>query len=170
MIQEKKIKEYKNLNKLPLTDGQKRLVIAKSNKLVKLRKKVSIEKKAIHIVWDNIYDTGSISLANIDEIHELLENYRQSLEILQELKDEIYSVRNEIKSIVLEAKREEKYRQRLNDNLAKEHAEKEAAPKMIKFVFTVQEASALQKHLEQFLRDKPDAKKVTIELASDHVK
>ena len=170
MIQEKKTKEYKNLNKLPLTEGQKRLVIAKSNKLVKLRRKVSIEKKAIHIVWDNIYDAGSISLANIDEIHELLENYRQSLEILQELKDEIYSVRNEIKSIVLAAKRDANFRQRLKAALNKKEDEKEAGPKMIKFVFTVQEATALQKHLEQFLRDKPDAKKVTIELASDHVK
>lgn len=170
MIQEKKTKEYKNLNKLPLTEGQKRLVIAKSNKLVKLRRKVSVEKKAIHIVWDNIYDAGSISLANIDEIHGLLENYRQSLEILQELKDEIYSVRNEIKQIVVEAKKNAPAKAP-----EPEPAKEAPAPqpkqeqKMVKFIFTVPEAISLQTHLDSFLKNRPNATKVTIELAADHM-
>ena len=84
MSQEKKVKTYKYLKALPLTEGQQRVIIAKSNKLYKLRKKVHLEKKAAQVVWDNICDHGSISLTNIDAIKDLLDNYKQSLEILQE--------------------------------------------------------------------------------------
>lgn len=167
---QKKIKEYKNLKALPLTEGQRRLIIAKSNKLFKLRKKVHLEKKAVQVIWDNICDVGSISLANVDNVKDLLDNYKQSLEILQELKADIYTIRNEIKAIVLEAKK----------NAPKKAPEpeptKEApAPqpkqeqKMVKFVFTIPEAISLQTHLDTFLKNRPNATKVTLELAADHM-
>ena len=166
MSQENKVKEYKNLKALPLTEGQQKVIIAKSNKLRKLRKKVHLEKKAAQIVWDNICDLGSISLMNIDAVKDLLDNYKQSLEILQELKGEIYCIRNEIKQIVVEAKK----------NAPKKAPEPEPAKnqpkqeqKMVKFIFTVPEAICLQTHLEAFLKNKPDATKVTIELAADHM-
>ena len=57
-MSQKKVKSYTNLNKLPLTDGQKRLIIAKSNKLVKLRKKTHNEKKALRVIIDNIHAGG----------------------------------------------------------------------------------------------------------------
>ena len=166
MSQENKVKEYKNLKALPLTEGQQKVIIAKSNKLRKLRKKVHLEKKAAQIVWDNICDLGSISLMNIDAVKDLLDNYKQSLEILQELKGEIYCIRNEIKQIVVEAKKNA-------PNKAPEPAPAKDQPKqdqkMVKFIFTVPEAICLQTHLEAFLKNKPDATKVTIELAADHM-
>lgn len=167
---QKKIKEYKNLKALPLTEGQRRLIIAKSNKLYKLRKKVHLEKKAVQIVWDNICDVGSISLANVDNVKDLLDNYKQSLEILQELKTDIYAIRNEIKAIVLEAKKNAS-KKAPEPEPAKEapQPKQEQEQKMVKFVFTVPEAICLQTHLEAFLKNKPDATKVTIELAADHM-
>lgn len=167
---QKKIKEYKNLKALPLTEGQRRLIIAKSNKLFKLRKKVHLEKKAVQVIWDNICDVGSISLANVDNVKDLLDNYKQSLEILQELKADIYTIRNEIKAIVLEAKK----------NAPKKAPEPEPAKeapapqptqeqKMVKFVFTIPEAISLQTHLDSFLKNRPNATKVTLELAADHM-
>lgn len=164
MSQEKKVKEYKNLKALPLTDGQRNVIIAKSNKLYKLRKKVHLEKKAAQVVWDNICDHGSISLANIDYIKDLLDNYKQSLEILQELKGEIYTIRNEIKQIVVTAKKNAP-----KPEPAKEAPQPKQEQKMVKFVFTVPEAICLQTHLEAFLKNKPNATKVTIELAADHM-
>ena len=170
MSQEKKVKEYKYLKALPLTEGQQRVIIAKSNKLRKLRKKVHLEKKAAQIVWDNICDHGSISLTNIEAVKDLLDNYKQSLEILQELKAEIYTIRNEIKQIVVEAKK----------NAPKKAPEPEPAKeapapqpkqeqKMVKFIFTVPEAISLQTHLDTFLKNRPNATKVTLELAADHM-
>lgn len=166
MSQEKKVKEYKNLKALPLTDGQRNVIIAKSNKLYKLRKKVHLEKKAAQVVWDNICDHGSISLANIDHIKDLLDNYKQSLEILQELKAEIYTIRNEIKQIVVTAK---KNASKKAPEPAKETPQPKQEPKMVKFIFTVPEAICLQTHLDSFLKNRPNATKVTIELAADHM-
>ena len=166
MSQEKKVKEYKNLKALPLTEGQQKVIIAKSNKLRKLRKKVHLEKKAAQIVWDNICDHGSISLMNIDAVKDLLDNYKQSLEFLQDLKGEIYTIRNEIKQIVVEAK---KNAPKKAPEPAKETPQPAQEQKMVKFVFTVPEAICLQTHLEAFLKNKPDATKVTIELAADHM-
>lgn len=167
---QKKIKEYKNLKALPLTEGQRRLIIAKSNKLYKLRKKVHLEKKAVQIVWDNICDVGSISLANVDNVKDLLDNYKQSLEILQELKTDIYAIRNEIKAIVLEAKKNAP-KKAPEPEPAKEapQPKQEQEQKMVKFVFTVPEAISLQTHLETFLKNRPNATKVTLELAADHM-
>lgn len=167
---QKKIKEYKNLKALPLTEGQRRLIIAKSNKLFKLRKKVHLEKKAVQVIWDNICDVGSISLANVDNVKDLLDNYKQSLEILQELKADIYTIRNEIKAIVLEAKKNA-----LKKAPEPEPAKEAPAPqpkqeqKMVKFVFTIPEAISLQTHLDTFLKNRPNATKVTLELAADHM-
>lgn len=164
MSQEKKVKTYKNLKALPLTEGQQKVIIAKSNKLYKLRKKVHLEKKAAQVVWDNICDHGSISLANIDYIKDLLDNYKQSLEILQELKGEIYRIRNEIKQIVVEAKKNAP-----KPEPAKEAPRPKQESKMVKFIFTVPEAISLQTHLDTFLKNRPNATKVTIELAADHM-
>lgn len=168
MSQEKKVKEYKYLKALPLTEGQQKVIIAKSNKLRKLRKKVHLEKKAAQIVWDNICDHGSISLTNIEAVKDLLDNYKQSLEILQELKGEIYTIRNEIKQIVVEAKKNAP-KKTPEPEPAKETPQPKQEQKMVKFVFTVPEAICLQTHLEAFLKNKPDATKVTIELAADHM-
>ena len=159
MSQVKKTKEYKYLKALPLTEGQQMVIIAMSNRLYKLRKKVHLEKKAAQVVWDNICDHGSISLANIDYIKDLLDNYKQSLEILQELKGDIYRVRNEIKQIVLEAKK----------NAPKKAPQPKQEQKMVKFIFTVPEAISLQTHLDTFLKNRPNATKVTLELAADHM-
>jgi hypothetical protein len=166
---QKKIKEYKNLKALPLTEGQRRLIIAKSNKLYKLRKKVHLEKKAVQIVWDNICDVGSISLANVDNVKDLLDNYKQSLEILQDLKTDIYAIRNEIKAIVLEAKKNAPAKKAPEPEPAKETPQPNQEQKMVKFIFTVPEAVSLQTHLETFLKNRPNASKVTIELAADHM-
>ena len=167
---QKKIKEYKNLKALPLTEGQRRLIIAKSNKLFKLRKKVHLEKKAVQVIWDNICDVGSISLANVDNVKDLLDNYKQSLEILQELKADIYTIRNEIKAIVLEAKKNAP-KKAPEPEPAKETPAPQPAQeqKMVKFVFTIPEAISLQTHLDTFLKNRPNATKVTLELAADHM-
>ena len=169
-MSQKKVKAYTNLNKLPLTDGQKRLIIAKSNKLVKLRKKTHNEKKALRVIIDNIHDLGTISLANIDLYQAMLDDYKQSLFVLQELKDETAIVRNEIKNIVLEALKNQPKKAP-----EPEPAKEATAPqpkqeqKMVKFIFTVPEAISLQTHLDSFLKNRPNATKVTIELAVDHM-
>lgn len=169
-MSQKKVKAYTNLNKLPLTDGQKRLIIAKSNKLVKLRKKTHNEKKALQVIIDNIHDLGTISLANIDLYQAMLDDYKQSLFVLQELKDETAIVRNEIKNIVLEALKNQPKKAP-----EPEPAKEATAPqpkqeqKMVKFIFTVPEAITLQSHLSTFLKTRPNATKVTIELAADHM-
>ena len=178
-MSQKKVKAYTNLNKLPLTDGQKRLIIAKSNKLVKLRKKTHNEKKALRVIIDNIHDLGTISLANIDLYQAMLDDYKQSLFVLQELKDETAIVRNEIKNIVLEALKNQP-KKTPEPEPAKEAPEPQpkqeaTAPqpkqeqKMVKFIFTVPEAITLQSHLSTFLKTRPNATKVTIELAADHM-
>lgn len=168
MSQVKKIKEYKYLKALPLTEGQQMAIIAMSNRLYKLRKKVHLEKKAARVVWDNICDHGSISLANIDYIKDLLDNYKQSLEILQELKGDIYRIRNEIKQIVVEAKKNAPAKAP-EPEPAKEAPQQKQVQKMVKFIFTVPEAISLQTHLDTFLKNRPNATKVTIELAADHM-
>ena len=178
-MSQKKVKAYTNLNKLPLSDGQKRLIIAKSNKLVKLRKKTHNEKKALRVIIDNIHDLGTISLANIDLYQAMLDDYKQSLFVLQELKDETAIVRNEIKNIVLEALKNQP-KKAPEPEPAKEAPEPQpkqeaTAPqpkqeqKMVKFIFTVPEAITLQSHLSTFLKTRPNATKVTIELAADHM-
>lgn len=178
-MSQKKVKAYTNLNKLPLTDGQKRLIIAKSNKLVKLRKKTHNEKKALRVIIDNIHDLGTISLANIDLYQAMLDDYKQSLFVLQELKDETAIVRNEIKNIVLEALKNQP-KKAPEPEPTKEASEPEPAKeahepqpkqeqKMVKFIFTVPEAITLQSHLSTFLKTRPNATKVTIELAADHM-
>ena len=169
-MSQKKVKAYTNLNKLPLTDGQKRLIIAKSNKLVKLRKKTHNEKKALRVIIDNIHDLGTISLANIDLYQAMLDDYKQSLFVLQELKDETAIVRNEIKNIVLEALKN-KPKKAPEPEPAKEAPEPQPKQeqKMVKFIFTVPEAITLQSHLNTFLKTRPNATKVTIELAADHM-
>lgn len=166
MSQVKKIKEYKYLKALPLTEGQQMVIIAMSNRLYKLRKKVHLEKKAAQVVWDNICDHGSISLANIDYIKDLLDNYKQSLEILQELKGDIYRIRNEIKQIVVGAKKNAPKKAPEPDNGTPQPKQEQ---KMVKFIFTVPEAISLQTHLDTFLKNRPNATKVTIELAADHM-
>ena len=40
---------------------------------------------------------------------------------------------------------------------------------MVKFIFAVPEAISLQTHLDTFLKNRPNATKVTIELAADHM-
>ena len=169
-MSQKKVKAYTNLNKLPLTDGQKRLIIAKSNKLVKLRKKTHNEKKALRVIIDNIHDLGTISLANIDLYQAMLDDYKQSLFVLQELKDETAIVRNEIKNIVLEALKN-KPKKAPEPEPAKEAPapQPKQEQKMVKFIFTVPEAITLQSHLSTFLKTRPNATKVTIELAADHM-
>ena len=169
MSQEKKVKEYKYLKALPLTEGQQRVIIAKSNKLRKLRKKVHLEKKAAQIVWDNICEHGSISLTNIEAVKDLLDNYKQSLEILQELKAEIYCIRNEIKQIVVEAKNAPKKAPEPEPDKGTPELRPNQEQKMVKFIFTVPEAISLQTHLDTFLKNRPNATKVTIELAADHM-
>lgn len=169
MSQEKKVKEYKYLKALPLTEGQQMVIIAMSNKLRKLRKKVHLEKKAAQIVWDNICDHGSISLTNIEAVKDLLDNYKQSLEILQELKAEIYCIRNEIKQIVVEAKNAPKKAPEPEPDKGTPEPRPNQEQKMMKFVFTVPEAISLQTHLDTFLKNRPNATKVTIELAADHM-
>jgi len=178
-MSQKKVKAYTNLNKLPLTDGQKRLIIAKSNKLVKLRKKTHNEKKALRVIIDNIHDLGTISLANIDLYQAMLDDYKQSLFVLQELKDETAIVRNEIKNIVLEALKnqpkkapepepaKEAFEPQPNQEATTPQPKQEQ--KMVKFIFTVPEAITLQSHLSTFLKTRPNATKVTIELAADHM-
>ena len=178
-MSQKKVKAYTNLNKLPLSDGQKRLIIAKSNKLVKLRKKTHNEKKALRVIIDNIHDLGTISLANIDLYQAMLDDYKQSLFVLQELKDETAIVRNEIKNIVLEALKNQPKKapepEPVKEAPAPQPKQEAAAPqpkqeqKMVKFVFTVPEAITLQSHLSTFLKTRPNATKVTIELAADHM-
>lgn len=168
MSQVKKIKEYKYLKALPLTEGQQMVIIAMSNRLYKLRKKVHLEKKAAQVVWDNICDHGSISLANIDYVKDLLDNYKQSLEILQELKGDIYRIRNEIKQIVVEAKKNAP-KKAPEPEPAKKAPQSTQEQKMVKFIFTVPEAISLQTHLDTFLKNRPNATKVTIELAADHM-
>lgn len=178
-MSQKKVKAYTNLNKLPLTDGQKRLIIAKSNKLVKLRKKTHNEKKALRVIIDNIHDLGTISLANIDLYQAMLDDYKQSLFVLQELKDETAIVRNEIKNIVLEAMKNqpkkapepEPAKEAPEPQPKQEATEPQPKPeqKMVKFIFTVPEAITLQSHLSTFLKTRPNATKVTIELAADHM-
>ena len=178
-MSQKKVKAYTNLNKLPLTDGQKRLIIAKSNKLVKLRKKTHNEKKALRVIIDNIHDLGTISLANIDLYQAMLDDYKQSLFVLQELKDETAIVRNEIKNIVLEALKNqpkkapepEPAKEAPEPQPKQEATEPQPKPeqKMVKFIFTVPEAITLQSHLSTFLKTRPNATKVTIELAADHM-
>lgn len=169
-MSQKKVKAYTNLNKLPLSDGQKRLIIAKSNKLVKLRKKTHNEKKALRVIIDNIHDLGTISLANIDLYQAMLDDYKQSLFVLQELKDETAIVRNEIKNIVLEALKNQP-KKAPEPEPAKEAPEPQPKQeqKMVKFIFTVPEAITLQSHLSTFLKTRPNATKVTIELAADHM-
>lgn len=178
-MSQKKVKAYTNLNKLPLTDGQKRLIIAKSNKLVKLRKKTHNEKKALRVIIDNIHDLGTISLANIDLYQAMLDDYKQSLFVLQELKDETAIVRNEIKNIVLEALKNKPKKapepEPAKEAPAPEPKQETTEPqpkqeqKMVKFIFTVPEAITLQSHLSTFLKTRPNATKVTIELAADHM-
>lgn len=178
-MSQKKVKAYTNLNKLPLTDGQKRLIIAKSNKLVKLRKKTHNEKKALRVIIDNIHDLGTISLANIDLYQAMLDDYKQSLFVLQELKDETAIVRNEIKNIVLEALKNQPKKapepEPAKEAPAPQPKQEATAPqpkqeqKMVKFIFTVPEAITLQSHLSTFLKTRPNATKVTIELAADHM-
>lgn len=169
MSQEKKVKTYKYLKALPLTEGQQKVIIAKSNKLRKLRKKVHLEKKAAQVVWDNICDHGSISLTNIEAVKDLLDNYKQSLEILQELKAEIYTIRNEIKQIVVEAKNAPKKAPEPEPDKGTPEPRPSQEQKMVKFIFTVPEAISLQTHLDTFLKNRPNATKVTIELAADHM-
>ena len=178
-MSQKKVKAYTNLNKLPLSDGQKRLIIAKSNKLVKLRKKTHNEKKALRVIIDNIHDLGTISLANIDLYQAMLDDYKQSLFVLQELKDETAIVRNEIKNIVLEALKNQPKKapepEPVKEAPAPQPKQVAAAPqpkqeqKMVKFIFTVPEAISLQTHLDTFLKNRPNATKVTLELAADHM-
>lgn len=169
-MSQKKIKEYKNLNQLPLTDGQKRLIIAKSNKLVKLHKKTHNEKKALQVIIDNVHDLGTISLANIDLYQAMLDDYKQSLFVLQDLKDETAIVRNEIKNIVLEAlKNQPKKTPEPEPSKEAPAPQPKQEQKMVKFIFTVPEAISLQTHLDTFLKNRPNATKVTIELAADHM-
>lgn len=169
-MSQKKVKAYTNLNKLPLSDGQKRLIIAKSNKLVKLRKKTHNEKKALRVIIDNIHDLGTISLANIDLYQAMLDDYKQSLFVLQELKDETAIVRNEIKNIVLEAlKNQPKKAPEPEPDKGTPAPRPNQEQKMVKFIFTVPEVITLQSHLSTFLKNKPNATKVTIELAADHM-
>ena len=84
------------------------------------------------------------------------------------MKADIYAIRNEIKAIVLEAKKNAP-KKAPEPEPAKETPQPNQEQKMVKFIFTVPEAISLQTHLETFLKNRPNASKVTIELAADHM-
>ena len=132
-------------------------VLAMSARLKTLRDKRSKQKEMLHDIENEITRMGNLSLSNIDDLQYLLDIYKKSLRRVQQLKEQILTVRASIKRLVFSAKK-------------RKMAESVKSDKNIKIVLSVDESIKFLKTLTDTIANRPkDAKKVEIFIDSSKI-
>lgn len=132
-------------------------VLAMSARLKTLRDKRSKQKEMLHDIENEITRMGNLSLSNIDDFQYLLDIYKKSLRRVQQLKEQILTVRASIKRLVFPAKK-------------RKMAESVKSDKNIKIVLSVDESIKFLKTLTDTIANRPkDAKKVEIFIDSSKI-
>ena len=132
-------------------------VLAMSARLKTLRDKRSKQKEMLHDIENEVNGMGNISLSNIDDLQYLFDIYKKSLRRVQQLKEQILTVRASIKRLVFSAKK-------------RKMAESVKSDKNIKIVLSVDESIKFLKTLTDTIANRPkDAKKVEIFIDSSKI-
>ena len=132
-------------------------VLALSARLKTLRDKRSKQKEMLHDIENEVNGMGNISLSNIDDLQYLFDIYKKSLRRVQQLKEQILTVRASIKRLVFPAKK-------------RKMAESVKSDKNIKIVLSVDESIKFLKTLTDTIANRPkDAKKVEIFIDSSKI-
>lgn len=132
-------------------------VLAMSARLKTLRDKRSKQKEMLHDIENEVNGMGNISLNNIDDLQYLFDIYKKSLRRVQQLKEQILTVRASIKRLVFPAKK-------------RKMAESVKSDKNIKIVLSVDESIKFLKTLTDTIANRPkDAKKVEIFIDSSKI-
>ena len=132
-------------------------VLAMSARLKSLRDKRSKQKEMLHDIENEVNGMGNISLSNIDDLQYLFDIYKKSLRRVQQLKEQILTVRASIKRLVFSAKK-------------RKMAESVKSDKNIKIVLSVDESIKFLKTLTDTIANRPkDAKKVEIFIDSSKI-
>lgn len=136
-------------------------VLAMSARLKTLRDKRSKQKEMLHDIENEVNGMGNISLSNIDDLQYLFDIYKKSLRRVQQLKEQILTVRASIKRLVFPAKKRK---------MAESVKQDLSAGKNIKVVLTVDESIKFLKTLTDTIANRPkDAKKVEIIIDSSKI-
>ena len=136
-------------------------VLAMSARLKTLRDKRSKQKEMLHDIENEVNGMGNISLSNIDDLQYLFDIYKKSLRRVQQLKEQILTVRASIKRLVFPAKKRK---------MAESVKQDLSAGKNIKVVLTVDESIKFLKTLTDTIANRPkDAKKVAIIIDSSKI-
>lgn len=136
-------------------------VLAMSARLKTLRDKRSKQKEMLHDIENEVNGMGNISLSNIDDLQYLFDIYKKSLRRVQQLKEQILTVRASIKRLVFPAKKRK---------MAESVKQDLSVGKNIKVVLTVDESIKFLKTLTDTIANRPkDAKKVEIIIDSSKI-
>jgi hypothetical protein len=115
----------------------------------------------LHDIENEVNGMGNISLSNIDDLQYLFDIYKKSLRRVQQLKEQILTVRASIKRLVFPAKKRK---------MAESVKQDLSAGKNIKVVLTVDESIKFLKTLTDTIANRPkDAKKVEIIIDSSKI-
>lgn len=138
-------------------------VLAMSARLKTLRDKRSKQKEILHDIENEITRMGNLSLSNIDDLQYLLDIYKKSLRRVQQLKEQILTVRASIKRLVFPAKKRKLAESVKADDKGINGEAYFSPNKNVKVVLTVDESLKFLKTLTDTIANRPkDAKRVEI--------
>ena len=109
------------------------------------REKISREKSAARMVWEQIERLNTVSLGNVEEAIALLHDYRDSLAMIHRLVEKKTAIAGEIRDIV------RPYRE-------------PAEEKSVKFCLTRDEVLKFIKTLTEYIKSNEKARKMVIEI------
>lgn len=141
-------KKFGQLAKLGLDRDEFGEVRRLTREYAATREKISREKSAARMVWEQIEGLNTVSLGNVEEAIALLHDYRASLLMIHRLVEKKTAIAGEIRDIV------RPYREPVE-------TDKE---KTVKFCLTRDEVFKFIKTLTEYVKSNENARKMVIEI------
>lgn len=141
-------KKFGQLAKLGLDRDEFGEVRRLTREYAATREKISREKSAARMVWEQIEGLNTVSLGNVEEAIALLHDYRASLSMIHRLVEKKTAIAGEIRDIV------RPYREPVE-------TDKE---KTVKFCLTRDEVFKFIKTLTEYVKSNENARKMVIEI------
>lgn len=141
-------KKFGQLAKLSLDRDEFGEVRRLTREYAATREKISREKSAARMVWEQIEGLNTVSLGNVEEAIALLHDYRASLATIHRLVEKKTAIAGEIRDIV------RPYREPVE-------TDKE---KTVKFCLTRDEVFKFIKTLTEYVKSNENARKMVIEI------
>lgn len=149
-------KKFGQLAKLGLDRDEFGEVRRLTREYAATREKISREKSAARMVWEQIEGLNTVSLGNVEEAIALLHDYRASLLMIHRLVEKKSIIAREIRDIVCP------YREPAETEPVK--PAKVDGEKTVKFCLTRDEVFKFIKTLTEYVKSNENARKMVIEI------